>query len=147
LIVSDPQTPAVAFADHRCGARIDDGCKSAVASGMPVDARNAAFAKSNAPLKGCHGTSPSCRLSESCMDSHKRRTRARHCFNADWRESPDMNALGTLIAHTHVLEIVGDTIKVRTSGPVVGELALVENVDGSVSTAEVVGLEQDIVSL
>jgi V/A-type H+-transporting ATPase subunit B len=58
-----------------------------------------------------------------------------------------MNAPGTLIAHTHVLEIVGDTIKVRASGPVVGELALVENVDGSVSTAEVVGLEQDIVSL
>ena len=58
-----------------------------------------------------------------------------------------MNTLGTLIAHTHVLEIVGDTIKVWASGAALGELALVENVDGTVSTAEVVGLEQDIVSL
>ena len=52
-----------------------------------------------------------------------------------------------LVRHTRVLEIVGDMLRVRASGPALGELALVENVDGEVSTAEVVGLDGDIVSL
>lgn len=38
-------------------------------------------------------------------------------------------------------------IKVRASGPALGDLALLENVDGTVSTSEVVGLDRDIVSL
>ena len=46
-----------------------------------------------------------------------------------------------LVRHTRVLEIVGDMLRVRASGAALGELALVENVDGEVSTAEVVGLD------
>ena len=53
-----------------------------------------------------------------------------------------------LVQRTHVLEIVGDMLKVRgAAGVALGDLAIVENVDGETSTAEVVGLDQDIVSL
>ena len=43
-----------------------------------------------------------------------------------------------LIRHTRVLEIVGDTIRVRATGAAFGELAVVENVDGETSLAKVV---------
>ena len=46
-----------------------------------------------------------------------------------------------------ILEIVGDMIRVNASGPALGDLALVENVDGAVSTARVVGLDRDVASL
>ena len=47
-----------------------------------------------------------------------------------------------------MLEIVGDMLKVRgAEGVALGDLAMVENVDGEVSAAEVVGLDGDIVSL
>ena len=52
-----------------------------------------------------------------------------------------------LIRHTRVLEIVGDTIRVKASGAAFGELALVENVDGETSLAKVVELDREIVSL
>ena len=52
-----------------------------------------------------------------------------------------------LIQTTHVLEIVGDMIRVRTREAALGDLATVENVDGSVSTARVVELDRDIASL
>ncbi len=52
-----------------------------------------------------------------------------------------------LIRHTRVLEIVGDTIRVRATGVAFGELAMVENVDGASSLAKVVALDRDIVSL
>jgi V/A-type H+/Na+-transporting ATPase subunit B len=52
-----------------------------------------------------------------------------------------------LIRHTRVLEIVGDTIRVRSEGAGLGELALVENVDGETSLAKVVELDHDMVSL
>ncbi len=52
-----------------------------------------------------------------------------------------------LIRHTRVLEIVGDTIRVKAEGAAFGELAIVENVDGETSLAKVVELDRDIVSL
>ena len=52
-----------------------------------------------------------------------------------------------LIHHTRILEIVGDLARVRAEGAALGELAIVENVDGTQTTAKVVGLEDDIVSL
>ncbi len=52
-----------------------------------------------------------------------------------------------LIRHTRVLEIVGDTIRVKAQGAAFGELAVVENVDGETSLAKVVELDRDIVSL
>lgn len=52
-----------------------------------------------------------------------------------------------LIRHTRVLEIVGDTIRVRAEGAAFGELAMVENVDGETSLAKVIELDRDIVSL
>ncbi len=52
-----------------------------------------------------------------------------------------------LIRHTRVLEIVGDTIRVKAEGAAFGELAIVENVDGESSLAKVVELDRDIVSL
>ena len=52
-----------------------------------------------------------------------------------------------LIRHTRVLEIVGDTIRVKAEGAAFGELAVVENVDGETSLAKVVELDRDIVSL
>ena len=58
-----------------------------------------------------------------------------------------MSVIDELIRNTHVLDIVGDMIRVRASGVALGDLAVVENVDGEVSTAEVVGVEGEIVSL
>jgi len=52
-----------------------------------------------------------------------------------------------LIRHTRVLEIVGDTIRVKADGAALGELAVVENVDGDSSLAKVVSIDHDIVSL
>ncbi len=52
-----------------------------------------------------------------------------------------------LTRHTRVLEIVGDTIRVRAEGAAFGDLAIVENVDGETSQAKVVELDRDTVSL
>ncbi len=52
-----------------------------------------------------------------------------------------------LIRHTRVLEIVGDTIRVRASGVAFGDIAIVENVGGETSIAKVVELDRNIVSL
>ncbi|GAK51295.1 H+transporting two-sector ATPase alpha/beta subunit central region [Candidatus Moduliflexus flocculans] len=52
-----------------------------------------------------------------------------------------------LIRHTRVLEIVGDTIRVKAEGAALGELAIVENVDGESSLAKVVSIDHSIVSL
>ena len=52
-----------------------------------------------------------------------------------------------LTRHTRVLEIVGDTIRVKAQGAAFGDLAVVENVDGETSQAKVVALDGDIVSL
>lgn len=52
-----------------------------------------------------------------------------------------------LVQRASVLEIVGDMIRVRASEAALGDLALVENVDGAVSTARVIGLDRDIASL
>ena len=55
--------------------------------------------------------------------------------------------LRDLVQTTSVLEIVGDMIRVRASDAALGDLAIVENVDGAVSTARVVALDRDVVSL
>ncbi len=49
--------------------------------------------------------------------------------------------------HTRVLEIVGDTIRVKSKNVSFGDLAMVENTNGEQSLAKVVELNQDIVSL
>ncbi len=53
----------------------------------------------------------------------------------------------SLLKNTRVVEIVGDTIRVRAQGIAFGEMALVENIDGEKSLARVVDLEGDLVSL
>ncbi len=55
--------------------------------------------------------------------------------------------LSDLIQHTSVLEIVGDSIRVKASGVALGDLAMVENVDGQTSTARVMALNDDLVTL
>ncbi|MDH5173426.1 MAG: V-type ATP synthase subunit B, partial [Gammaproteobacteria bacterium] len=55
--------------------------------------------------------------------------------------------LQDLVQTTGVLEIVGDMIRVRARGAALGDLAIVENVDGTASTARVVGVDRDIASL
>jgi len=52
-----------------------------------------------------------------------------------------------LIRHTRLLEIVGDTVRVKARDVAFGEIALVENTDGETSIAKVVDLERDLVSL
>jgi V/A-type H+-transporting ATPase subunit B len=52
-----------------------------------------------------------------------------------------------LTRHTRVIEIVGDTIRVKAEGAAFGDLAVVENVDGETSLAKVVELDRQIVSL
>ena len=52
-----------------------------------------------------------------------------------------------LIRHTWLLEIVGDTIRVKAQDVAFGDIALVDNVDGETSIARVVELDRDIVSL
>ena len=44
--------------------------------------------------------------------------------------------LHDLVQSTTILEIVGDMIRVSTEEAALGDLALVENVDGTVSTAK-----------
>ncbi|MDP1665339.1 MAG: V-type ATP synthase subunit B [Methylobacter sp.] len=58
-----------------------------------------------------------------------------------------MNQINNLARHTRLLEIVGDTIRVRAKGRAFGEMAVVENTDGESSLAKVVDLDRDIVSL
>ncbi len=61
--------------------------------------------------------------------------------------SSPRSGIQDVVRRTSVLEIVGDVIRVRAEDVALGELAVVENVDGSSSTARVVGVESDIVSL
>jgi hypothetical protein len=49
-----------------------------------------------------------------------------------------MNQINHLARHTRLLEIVGDTVRVRAKGRAFGEMALVENTDGESSLAKVV---------
>ena len=55
--------------------------------------------------------------------------------------------LGELVSKTRILEIVGDMIRVEAKDVALGDLAAVRNVDGTTSTARVMGLERDIASL
>ena len=52
-----------------------------------------------------------------------------------------------LVSKTRILEIVGDMIRVEAKDVALGDLAAVQNVDGTTSTARVMGLERDIASL
>ena len=52
-----------------------------------------------------------------------------------------------LTRHMRVLEIVGDTIRVRAEGAAFSDLAIVENAYGETSLSKVVELDRDIVSL
>jgi V/A-type H+-transporting ATPase subunit B len=58
-----------------------------------------------------------------------------------------MAVIQGLIRQTRLLEIVGDTIRVRAKEVAFGDIALVENIDGEQSIAKVVDLDRDIVSL
>ncbi|MGR9105837.1 MAG: V-type ATP synthase subunit B [Gammaproteobacteria bacterium] len=58
-----------------------------------------------------------------------------------------MTQLKNLLRHTRLLEIVGDTIRVRAKDVAFGETALVENIDGEKSIARVVDIDRDVVSL
>ena len=55
--------------------------------------------------------------------------------------------LDALVRHTSVLEIVGDIIRVRAMDAALGDLAVLENTDGEVSSASVVELNGEIASL
>jgi len=57
------------------------------------------------------------------------------------------SSIQDVVQRTGVLEIVGDMIRVHTDNAALGDLAVVENVDGSTSTARVVGLDHDVASL
>lgn len=59
----------------------------------------------------------------------------------------DSMMLSDLVRHTRILEIVGDTLRVRAQTAAFGELALIEKGDGTKSLARVVGLDKDIVTL
>ena len=52
-----------------------------------------------------------------------------------------------LIRHTRLLDIVGDTIRLRARGVAFGDVAVVENTDGETSFARVVELDRDTASL
>jgi V/A-type H+-transporting ATPase subunit B len=52
-----------------------------------------------------------------------------------------------LVSNTRVLEIVGDMIRVEAQGVALGELAAVQNVDGTTSTARVTSIDGRIASL
>ncbi len=52
-----------------------------------------------------------------------------------------------MIEHTGILEITGDIVKVRAHDVGYGELAIVTNPNGDQSTAQVIRLQQDVVSL
>lgn len=51
------------------------------------------------------------------------------------------------VSTTRVLDIIGDLIRVRASDVALGDLASIRNVDGTVSTGRVTGLEGNIASL
>lgn len=55
--------------------------------------------------------------------------------------------ISELVHHTRIIEIVGDTIRVKAKHIAFGELAVCKNVDGETSLAKVVGLDNEIVSL
>jgi V/A-type H+-transporting ATPase subunit B len=63
------------------------------------------------------------------------------------KTSTGRSDLHDLFQTTAILEIVGDMIRVSSGGAALGDMALVENVDGKISTARVVGLDRDIASL
>jgi len=52
-----------------------------------------------------------------------------------------------IVEYTHIIDIVGDVCRVKARDVGLGDLAVVENADGDVSTAKVIGLQRDIVSL
>lgn len=52
-----------------------------------------------------------------------------------------------LTRYTRLLEIVGDTIRVKAKDVAFGDIAVVDNFDGETSTARVVELDHDLVSL
>ncbi|MEQ8967688.1 MAG: V-type ATP synthase subunit B [Azospirillaceae bacterium] len=52
-----------------------------------------------------------------------------------------------LVRHTRIREIVGDIVRVRADGVALGDLARVENIDGTSSLGRVVELDRDTVSL
>src|SRR5262245_2601667 len=52
-----------------------------------------------------------------------------------------------LVSQTKILDIIGDTIRVRAPHVALGELAIVHNTDGTQSTARVIGLDGEIGSL
>lgn len=55
--------------------------------------------------------------------------------------------LEELVEYTRVQDIVGDVCRVRARGVGLGDLAVVENIDGESSTAKVIALDHDTVSL
>ncbi|MCO6458443.1 MAG: V-type ATP synthase subunit B [Pirellulaceae bacterium] len=55
--------------------------------------------------------------------------------------------LQQLIRHTRVEEITGDVIRLRVTGVALGEMAEVENTDGEVSPARVIGVDRNLASL
>jgi V/A-type H+-transporting ATPase subunit B len=55
--------------------------------------------------------------------------------------------LEELVEHTRVQDIVGDVCRVKARGVGLGDLAVVENTDGDSSTAKVISLDQNVVSL
>jgi V/A-type H+-transporting ATPase subunit B len=52
-----------------------------------------------------------------------------------------------LVSQTKIIDIIGDTIRVRAPRVALGELAVVHNSDGTESTARVIGLDGNIGSL
>ena len=53
----------------------------------------------------------------------------------------------SLVVHTRILGIVGDTIRVRTQNAALGDLAVVANLDGESSLARVVDLDRGVATL
>ncbi|MDD9947203.1 MAG: V-type ATP synthase subunit B [Myxococcales bacterium] len=58
-----------------------------------------------------------------------------------------MHSLPELVSYSPLLGIIGDLVRVRATGPGLGELALIEDHDGPQSVARVVALDHEIVSL
>jgi V/A-type H+-transporting ATPase subunit B len=52
-----------------------------------------------------------------------------------------------LVRYTRVQEIVGDVIRLNATGVRLGDMAEVENTDGEMSLARIIGLDRDLVSL
>ena len=55
--------------------------------------------------------------------------------------------LNEIVRHTRLLEIVGDTARVKAKHVAFGDIAIVENVDGETSMAKVIELDRDLVTL